>query len=69
MSKTKVKLERSKDGDMAYLFLPKHPGKGVPRVTVKQISLHSIVNSYQGPEIILDFDKDDEIIGMEFMFN
>ncbi|MDV5354746.1 DUF2283 domain-containing protein [Enterobacter asburiae] len=69
MSKAKVKLESNKDGDMAYLFLPKHPGKGIPGITVKQISLHSIINSYQGPEIILDFDKDGEIIGMEFLFD
>ncbi|WP_194207527.1 DUF2283 domain-containing protein [Superficieibacter sp. 1612_C1] len=69
MSKAKMQLESNKDGDIAYLFLPKHPGKGTPGITAKQISLHSIINDYQGPEIILDFDKDGEIIGMEFLFD
>lgn len=69
MIKAKMKLESNEDGDLAYLFLPKHPGKGVPGVTVKQYFLHSLIGNYQGPEIVLDFDKDGEIIGMEFMFD
>lgn len=69
MSKTKIKLESNKDGDMAYLFLPKHPGKSISGITAKQISLHSIISDYHGPEIILDFDKSGEIIGMEFLFD
>ena len=69
MSKTEIKLERNEDGDMAYLFLPKHPGKGKPGITVKQISLHSVIADYQGPEIFLDFDKDGVIIGMEFLLD
>lgn len=68
MMKVKARLENNKDGDMAYLFMPKHPGKGIPGVTAKQISLHSIIPNYQGPEIFLDFDKSGEIIGMEFLF-
>ncbi|MBT0384010.1 DUF2283 domain-containing protein [Morganella morganii] len=64
-----IKIETSSDGDMAYLFLPKHPGKGIPGVTSKQISLSSVISNYQGPEILLDFDKAGEIIGMEFIFD
>lgn len=44
----KVKLEINEDGDMAYLYLPKHPGKGTAGVVKKQISLHTIVANYQG---------------------
>ncbi|EMO4163624.1 DUF2283 domain-containing protein [Morganella morganii] len=69
MKKKMIKIETSSDGDMAYLFLPKHPGKGIPGVTSKQISLNSVISNYQGPEILLDFDKAGEIIGMEFVFD
>ncbi|MGJ0626027.1 DUF2283 domain-containing protein [Xenorhabdus bovienii] len=67
MSKTGMRLESNED--VAYVFLPKHPGKGVSGVTAKQIPLHSIISNYQGPEIFLDFDKSGEIIGLEFLFD
>ena len=69
MSESEIKLEKNEDGDMAYLFLPAHPGKGAPGITTKQISLHSIIVNYQGPEIFLDFDKNGVIIGMEFILD
>lgn len=69
MSKAGINLEKNEDGNMAYLFLPEHPGKGKRGVTVKQILLHSVIANYKGPEIVLDFDKDGVIIGMEFLLN
>ncbi|WP_411705599.1 DUF2283 domain-containing protein [Edaphovirga cremea] len=65
----KIKLETNDDGDMAYLYLPKHPGKGIAGVTAKQISLHTVVEGYQGPEIFLDFDKNGVMIGMELFLD
>lgn len=61
----KIKLETNEDGDMAYLYLPKHPGKGSAGVIKKQVSLHEIVKDYQGPEIFLDFDENGVIVGVE----
>ena len=68
-SKNGIKLECSADGDVAYLYLPKHPGKDITGVSAKQVLLNSLINNYKGPEIILDFNKDREIIGMEFIFD
>jgi len=69
MSNSGVKLEKNDDGNMAYLFLPAHPGKGKPGIVIKQVSLHSVIPNYQGPEIFLGFDKDGVIIGMEFLLD
>jgi hypothetical protein len=64
-----IKLETNDDGDMAYVYLPNHPGKGVAGVIVKQISLHALIDNYQGPEVFLDFDKNDVMIGMELFLD
>lgn len=64
-----IKLETSEDGDMAYVYLPKHPGKGIAGVTVKQVPMHTLIDNYQGPEIFLYFDKNDVMIGMEFFLD
>lgn len=69
MLKTKIKLEKYENGDIAYLFLPKHPGKGKAGVTAKQIPLYSVIANYQGPEVFLDFDKDGVMIGIEFLLD
>ncbi|MDG0803655.1 DUF2283 domain-containing protein [Pectobacterium polaris] len=64
-----INLELSNDGDMAYLVLPNHPGKGNAGVAVKQVALRSVIENYQGPEIYLDFDINGAIIGMEFLLD
>ena len=68
-SKNEIKLECSADGDVAYLYLPKHLGNSIYGISTKQVLLNSLINNYKGPEIILDFNKDGEIIGMEFIFD
>ncbi|ASW01032.1 MULTISPECIES: DUF2283 domain-containing protein [Paraburkholderia] len=67
MADRKIDMVVNEDGDVAYLSLPDHPGKGSPGVVAKQISLHSIIKEYKGPEIYLDFDKNGVLIGMEFL--
>ncbi|AOR63362.1 DUF2283 domain-containing protein [Pectobacterium wasabiae] len=69
MKKNKINLEVSGDGDMAYLVLPNHPGKGKAGVAVKHIALRTIIENYQGPEIYLDFDSNGNMIGMEFLLD
>jgi uncharacterized protein YuzE len=62
------KLEISEDdADVAYLYLPSHPGKGTPGVVSKQICLSDEVEGYKGPEIYLDFDENGMLIGMEML--
>jgi uncharacterized protein YuzE len=66
---TNIKLEVNEDGDMAYLYLPKHPVKGTTGVVTKQIPLSSIVADYQGPEVFLDFDNNGAMIGFELFLD
>lgn len=53
------------DNGVGYLTLPSHPNKMVPGVVKKSIDLVDIVEGYKGPQVILDFDKDDVLIGIE----
>lgn len=67
MVKSKIRLERRRNDDVAYLYLPAHAGKGVPGSVAKHISLSSLIENYRGPEVLLDFDKDGELVGLEFL--
>jgi Protein of unknown function (DUF2283) len=66
MAKGKIELEVSRgDRKVAYLSLPDHPGAGTPGVVVKQLRLIELCGKYTGPDIYLDFDKDNQIVGIE----
>lgn len=65
----KITLDVNDDGDIAWLMLPNHPGKGVAGSTAKQISPRSLIPDYRGPDIYMDFDSDGHIIGMEFLLD
>lgn len=63
-----MKLEVSPDDpDTAYLYLPNHPGKGKPAVVNKQIRISDVIDNYKGPDLYLDFDGIDQIIGIEIL--
>lgn len=55
------------DKDVAYVYLPDHPKKLIPRLTKKQISLDSLIEGYKGPGIYLDFNSDDVLVGIEIV--
>ncbi len=63
MINDKIYLEVSEDGpDVAYLYLPGHPG------TVKKtIRLCDIIKNYKGPDLYLDIDHEDNVIGIEIL--
>ncbi len=68
MSNRKIVLKTSDDDpDVAYLYLPKHPGGGKANVVAKQICLSEIIDGYKGPDVYLDFGHDDELIGIEIL--
>ena len=46
-SKNGIKLECSADGDVAYLYLPKHPGKSIYGISAKQVLLNSLINNFK----------------------
>ena len=55
------------DGNVAYLQLPKHPKKLVVGIVKKTISLSDLIEGYKGISIYLNFDEDDELIGIEIV--
>jgi uncharacterized protein YuzE len=54
------------DEDVAYLFLPDHPGSGVQKAVARNVRLSSLVD-YAGPDIYLDIDKDGRLVGLEIL--
>lgn len=63
----KIKLKISEDDcEVGYLSLPNHPGRGKSNIVVKQIDLREYID-FKGPSIYLDFDKDNNIIGIEIV--
>ena len=68
MSDSTIKLKVSDDdSDVAYLYLPDHPGPGIPNVVGKQISLNKLVDGYLGPDVYLDFGQNGRLIGIEIL--
>jgi hypothetical protein len=54
------------DEEVAYLTLPRHPGRGSAGAVVRQTKLRDLMR-YSGPDIYLDFDKDGYLIGVEIL--
>ncbi|MFA5620994.1 MAG: hypothetical protein WDA08_11885 [Weeksellaceae bacterium] len=68
MEKIISKIYTDEDGEVtAYIQLPKHPKQIVPGIVKKNISLSEILPNYKGPSIYLDFDDNDELIGIEII--
>lgn len=58
-------LHVSPDADLAYLRLPTHPGQGRQRASASQIDLMGDFNIGKNVKVLLDVDRDGEIIGIE----
>ncbi len=68
MEKKKIQLKVSKeDPSAAYVFLPGHPQKVIPGLVEKQIRLLDVIPDYEGPDIYLDFDAGNGLIGIEIL--
>ena len=53
------------DQDVAYLRLPSHPGETCKMS--KSIRLAELMGSYEGPDVVLDFDQDGVLVGIELL--
>ncbi|MFY0577767.1 DUF2283 domain-containing protein [Vitiosangium sp. GDMCC 1.1324] len=53
------------DQDVAYLRLPSHPGETCKMS--KSIRLAELMGSYTGPDVVLDFDQDGVLVGIEIL--
>ena len=68
MKNKKIYLSVSEDDpEVAYLYLPGHPGEEKKNVVKKQIRLYDIIKNYKGPDIYIDFDMDDNAVGFEIL--
>ena len=66
MAENKISLAVSADDqDVAYVYLPGHPGPGAPGLA-KQVRLSSLLQ-YKGPDLNLDFDSDGQLVGVEVL--
>jgi hypothetical protein len=53
------------DPDVAYVRLPGHPGETCQMS--KSIRLTELLGTYAGPEVVLDFDPDGVLVGIELL--
>lgn len=60
-------LKVNNGGDLAYICLPTHPGKGTIGASARQIDLMADYNIGKKVKIIVDIDAGDEIIGVEII--
>lgn len=68
MSDNKIKLSVSADDeDSAYLYLPDHPGEGTTGCVAKQLRLSDLIADFDGPDIYLDLDENNMLIGIEIL--
>lgn len=68
MIDNKIYLKVSEDDpDVAYLYLPGHPGERKENIIKAQIRLYDIIKNYKGPDIYLDIDQKDNVIGIEIL--
>ncbi|MCG8417975.1 MAG: DUF2283 domain-containing protein [Proteobacteria bacterium] len=73
MGKIELKVCENTDDDdsddelVAYLRLPGHPGPGAAGCVAKTIRLFELIGEYSGPEINLDFDENNQLIGIEIL--
>jgi hypothetical protein len=62
-----IELKVSDDDDeVGYVSLPAHPGSS-PGIVKKSIELRDILPNYDGPDLVLDFDANGVLIGIEII--
>jgi hypothetical protein len=69
--KIRVKLA-GRDAHTAYVYLPDHPDNATPEeqtrgIVSRMVCLHDLIESYSGPRVHFDFDKDGRLIGIEIL--
>jgi len=57
----------SEAAEVAYVSLPEHACRGIGGIVKKTVPLHDLMLGYKGANIYLDFDKDEQLIGIEIV--
>ena len=58
-------LQVAEGNDVAYLRLPSHPG-GLCKMS-RSLRLRDVLGGYQGPDVVLDFDMEGTLVGIEVL--
>ena len=67
MKLNKIKLKISEDDNsVAYVYMKNHPSE-TEIAKVKSMKRLCDLMKYKGPDIIFDFDENDELIGIEIV--
>ncbi len=61
----KLKLSENRH-EIAYLQLPTYPA-GEQMKTSKSIRLYDLLGTYEGPDVMLDFDQAGVLVGIEII--
>lgn len=67
VGKFKISKNTINDNEICYLLFPNHPKGPAPGVVKKSIRLAESMPDYVGPDIILDYDENNEVIGIEII--
>jgi Protein of unknown function (DUF2283) len=68
MANGRIELKLSQDDStVAYISLPDHPGSGTFGAVARQVRLLDLCGGYKGPDIYLDFDKENRLVGIEVL--
>ena len=63
----KFRLSVSDDDDnVAYLKLPSHPEGEICKMS-KSVRLFDLIGKYEGPDVVLDFDEEGVLVGIEIV--
>jgi uncharacterized protein YuzE len=62
-----VKLVSDIFANASYLTLPDHPGRGTWGCVANSIPLDQVIEGYEGPDVVLDFDANGRLIGIEIL--
>lgn len=63
-----IRLKKSRSGNVAYLQLHAHPHSREPGIVAHSVFLHHLIEDYNGPALIMEFNKDGEAIGIQILY-
>ncbi len=64
----KIELKISEgDPHVGYLSMPAHPGEDRIGIVDRSVRLCDCLPNYKGADIVIDFDKENQLIGIEIL--
>jgi hypothetical protein len=68
MAEGKIELTVSEsESPVAYVSLPDHPRDGTAGCVAKTLRLRDLCGAYVGPDVYLDFNRENCLIGLEIL--